>query len=75
MFFLSKLFPFLRDNRVTVLMGAGAPMELYVEGNSPSTKNITLSMLQAKPTKYDNGIEVDVNLIEDKRKANITGSF
>ena len=62
---IAKLIPCLQRKRVTVLLGAGAPMELYVDGNSPSTKNITLSMLQSKPMKFANGVEVDVELIND----------
>lgn len=61
----NKLFSCFNNKKVTVLLGAGAPMDLYVEGNSPSTKNITLSMLQTKPKKFVDGAEVDVNLIEN----------
>lgn len=63
MYMFAKLIPCLFKNRVTVLLGAGAPMELYVEGNSPSTKNITLSMLQTKPVKFVHGVNVEVDLI------------
>lgn len=60
-----NIFPCIQGNRVTALLGAGAPMELFVNGDRPSTKNITLSMLQPKPTKFINGVEVDVDLIVD----------